>query len=320
MKELSKEGIEIINLIQKKIYESKDQENIAFSKYKENILSGIKGYEYIYILDYINEKLNLKGKKILDIGSGYCIDSMIFSLYGADVISLDFDDKRYKESKSFLKSVGQKNLSFVKGSALELPVKNESIDIVFCNEFISHVSSLTTAIEDATRVLKWGGILFIADTNSQTLRGKIVHRSIYKKIENDLIKQNIEIVKKRCNEKGYKLNDNEILFLTKKTMGCLKSEILDVIDYYLENKKLKEIKIKFKYRNAENGYYKERYFTPKQIKKRLESHGFKDIYYIAPVNYRLRRFYKFFNNSIVNKIFQKLLFKKYFVWGYKKNI
>ena len=101
-------------------------------------------------------------------------------------------------------------------------------------------------------------------------------------------------------------------------MGCLIDEIYDAIDYYAKNKKLKKIKIKFKYREPFDGYYKERCFTPKQIAKRLANNGFENVFYIAPVNYRLRKYYNFFSNSLINRIFQKLLFTKYFVWAYKK--
>ena len=243
---------------------------------------------------------------------------MIFSLFGAEVSSLDFADIRYKNSRKFLNITKNDNLSFIKASALEFPIKENSYDMVFCNEFISHVTSLSKAIMEAKRVLKKDGILFIADTNSETLRGKIVHRKIYKKIEKDLLKINRKIILKRCNEKDYNLSEKEILLITKKSMGCLTNEICEILDNYVEQGKIKKVNIKFRYRNPENGYYKERYFTPKQIKKRLENHGFERILYIAPVNYRLRRFYKFFNNSFVNYIFRKILFKKYFVWGYKK--
>lgn len=318
MKKLSKKGKEIIKSIQKQIFESKNTEINEFTDYQKNILSGIKGHEYIYILDYMNDKIDLKDKKILDIGSGFCIDSLIFSLYGAKVTALDFSNKRFNMSREFLKSVNNEKISYVKGSALKLPLKGRYFDLVFCNEFISHVSSLTTAILEAKRVLKKNGILFIADTNSETLRGKMVHRPIYKKIKNDLAKDIKEIIVNHCNEKNYKLKDKDILFLTKKTMGCLIDDIYETVDFYAEFGKLKKCKIKFKYRNPKDGYYHERYFTPKHIAKRLENQGFENTFYIAPVNYRLRKYYKFLNIFLVNRIFQKLLFKKYYVLGYKK--
>ena len=99
---------------------------------------------------------DLSAKKILDIGCGYGWYSNIFRQKGAEVVGCDGADKmielareNYPECKFELVDIQKK-----------LPYKDESFDMVFCNQVLMDIEDIDIVQSEISRVLKNHGTYF----------------------------------------------------------------------------------------------------------------------------------------------------------------
>tara|TARA_B100000686_G_C16782344_1_gene972804 strand:- start:1083 stop:2141 length:1059 start_codon:yes stop_codon:yes gene_type:complete len=107
----------------------------------------------------INE---LKGTKILEIGSGAGSHSSLFSYKGGDVTSVDITLERAIETSSKLATLSADNIgNAFQADAEALPFQNESFDIIFSNGVLHHTEDTNSCIQEVHRVLKKDGIAVI---------------------------------------------------------------------------------------------------------------------------------------------------------------
>jgi SAM-dependent methyltransferase len=103
----------------------------------------------------------LGGKTVLDIGCGAGATSATFGYYGAHYIGLDHSANAARYSLRHLKGVGGDGFT-VQGNAEALPIRDNSIDVVYSNGVLHHTPNFLTAIDEAWRVLRPGGRAIIA--------------------------------------------------------------------------------------------------------------------------------------------------------------
>lgn len=97
--------------------------------------------------------LELKGKRVLDIGAGQGYDSFRLHLLGADVTAIEFSPILLAAaSESF------PEIKWAGGFSHALPFKTGTFDAVFCNAALHHMRDIPTSIAEALRVLKPGGV------------------------------------------------------------------------------------------------------------------------------------------------------------------
>ncbi len=93
----------------------------------------------------------LKDKSLLvDIGSGISP----ITPYPSKTLFLELERK----AVDFLNSKG---LNAKKGDITKLPLKNNSVDIIFCSEVLEHVPNYKKALSECSRVLKKSGALIL---------------------------------------------------------------------------------------------------------------------------------------------------------------
>lgn len=97
--------------------------------------------------------IELKGNHVLDLGSGIGGYSVEMAKLGAKVLSLDLMRPTY--------SMVQDQASIV-ADALAVPLRNESVDLVFCASLIEHVSSPALLLSEIYRVLNKGGYCYLS--------------------------------------------------------------------------------------------------------------------------------------------------------------
>lgn len=98
--------------------------------------------------------LDLRGKKVLDIGAGGGFDSCRLHLKGALVTAL--------EANPVVASIGSlsfPHIRYVGGFAHALPFKDASFDFVFINAALHHMRDISDAIHESLRVLRPNGFL-----------------------------------------------------------------------------------------------------------------------------------------------------------------
>ena len=106
------------------------------------------------------------GETVLDIGSGAGLDSLIAARQvspDGKVIGIDMTDAMLKKAAEGARQMGLTNVEFRKGFAEELPVEDESIDVVISNGVINLCPDKEAVMREVHRVLKPGGRFQIAD-------------------------------------------------------------------------------------------------------------------------------------------------------------
>jgi arsenite methyltransferase len=107
-----------------------------------------------------------KGDRVLDIGSGSGTDVLIASfLVGSKgrVFGLDMTDAMLKKARSNAAKMKAENVEFLKGNAEQIPLPDESVDVVTSNGVLNLVPDKPRAFSEICRVLRPGGKIQISD-------------------------------------------------------------------------------------------------------------------------------------------------------------
>lgn len=104
------------------------------------------------------------GKTVLDVACGEGYGTDILSSVAEAATGLDVSRDAVAHARS---RYGRANLSFVNGSAAELPFADHSFDLVVSFETIEHHDRHQEMISEIHRVLRPGGLLIISSPNKQ---------------------------------------------------------------------------------------------------------------------------------------------------------
>jgi ubiquinone/menaquinone biosynthesis C-methylase UbiE len=111
-----------------------------------------------YSLEYLYHLLgDLTGKTVLDYGCGAGDNSVLIATRGANVVGVDISPELIELAEKRLAAHNfAEKAEFRVGSAHDLPVEDESVDVVFGNAILHHLD-LKLASAEVFRVLKKGG-------------------------------------------------------------------------------------------------------------------------------------------------------------------
>ena len=116
-------------------------------------------------LAWIDQHVQLAGKKVLDIGCGGGILSESMAQRGADVTGIDLSDKALSVAKLHLLESGQK-VSYQSISAEEYAGQaGGTFDVVTCMEMLEHVPNPASTIAACAALVKPGGHVFFSTIN-----------------------------------------------------------------------------------------------------------------------------------------------------------
>ena len=103
------------------------------------------------------------GKVVVDAGCGGGKFSAAIARFGADkVIGVDLGQKGLGFAvRQARRSAHWDRLAYCRGSVLEIPLRDDSVDVVWSNGVIHHTLGYVRALQEFARVLRSGGFLFL---------------------------------------------------------------------------------------------------------------------------------------------------------------
>ena len=107
-----------------------------------------------------------EGDIVLDLGSGAGFDAFLALKKVGDsgkVIGVDMTEEMIEKARSLADKYGYKNVEFRLGDIENLPVENESVDVIISNCVINLAPDKLKVFKEAYRVLKKTGRAYVSD-------------------------------------------------------------------------------------------------------------------------------------------------------------
>jgi ubiquinone/menaquinone biosynthesis C-methylase UbiE len=114
------------------------------------------------VLRNLTALMDLKGKKVLEIGAGTGRDSLNLVKYGAEVYQLDYAENALRLMKDVADESGLP-VHLIGGNAFRLPFRDQSFDVVFHQGLLEHFRepTATNLLKENARIVKSGGLLLV---------------------------------------------------------------------------------------------------------------------------------------------------------------
>ena len=116
--------------------------------------------EYAPWMPEIMEFSQHAGERILEIGGGLGTDLVQFAKNGGHVTNVDLSKKHLELAKKNFELRGLKG-TFIHGDAEDLPLENNTFDLVYSHGVLHHTPNAKTLINEIGRVLKPGGRVIV---------------------------------------------------------------------------------------------------------------------------------------------------------------
>jgi arsenite methyltransferase len=101
--------------------------------------------------------------RVLDIGCGAGIDTIIAARRAASVVALDFLPEMLERTAAAARAAGLDNVTTVEGTMEAIPLPDESVDVVVSNGVLNLSPRKARALAECRRVLRPRGELCVSD-------------------------------------------------------------------------------------------------------------------------------------------------------------
>jgi len=103
---------------------------------------------------------SLKGKTVLNIGSGAGTEALLLSVSGANCIAMDVTSQAAQAAETLMQKVGSEGMG-IQADVRFIPLASSSLDIVYSSGVLHHSPDIARSIAEIYRVLKPGGKAYV---------------------------------------------------------------------------------------------------------------------------------------------------------------
>jgi arsenite methyltransferase len=117
------------------------------------------------------------GARVLDLGCGAGLDSLLIAAGAGSVLGIDFSTAMLAVARASAQTMGLTHVEFLEGDAESIPANADSIDVALVNGIFNLNPARTSIFNELARVTRRGGVVFAAEL---VLRGPLpsdVHSS-----------------------------------------------------------------------------------------------------------------------------------------------
>jgi excisionase family DNA binding protein len=104
-----------------------------------------------------------KPMMLMDLGAGDGYIARFAAKFVIKVLAVDLSGAMLKELTKKARLEGIKNIETIESDGLDIPVNDALVDVVCANMYLHHIEDPGLAIREMYRVIKPGGLVFIAD-------------------------------------------------------------------------------------------------------------------------------------------------------------
>jgi len=122
-------------------------------------------YDEEVIGKLLDARLLKRDMTLVDLGAGDGYLSRAVSSHVEKVIAIDISAEMLKELKRKAVKDGLANIQTIEGDVCDVPLEDESVDLVCSNMFLHHIDEPVLALKEMYRILKPDGRVFLADLN-----------------------------------------------------------------------------------------------------------------------------------------------------------
>ena len=130
-----------------------------WSTYLEREIQVLGASRHVMVVEANRETVH--DKVVLDIGCGSGTSGALFGYLGAHYIGVDHSRHAAARALRNLRAAGGDGFT-AQGNAEALPIRDNSVDVVYSNGVLHHTPNFLNAMDEAFRVLKPGGKAIIA--------------------------------------------------------------------------------------------------------------------------------------------------------------
>ena len=140
----------------------------------ERMTTASDGLEFEHLHRYCLARDLCQGLDVLDVASGEGYGSAILANVARSVVGVEIDPESVRHAQQ---AFSGKNLRFVQGSGLDLPLDDASVDAVVSFETMEHIREHSRFASEVRRVLRPGGRFIASPPNRNAARGELFNDS-----------------------------------------------------------------------------------------------------------------------------------------------